>query len=213
EEFPFMSFRAGMVAGVPARVFRISFTGDLSFEIQVKASHGLTLWNACMAAGEKYGITPYGLEAMHVLRAEKGYIIVGQETDGTVSPHDLGMSSLVNDRKPDFIGKRGLKRQDLQRPDRKQLVGLAIVDGDRKPLPEGAHLVDDADAPTPVPMLGFVTSSYFSPTVGHPIALALVKNGRARMGQEIYVALPDRAVRVKIVSPCFFDPEGKRLHG
>jgi sarcosine oxidase subunit alpha len=211
--FPFMTVRSGTVAGIPARVFRVSFTGDLSFEIQVRASHGLALWNACMAAGEKYGITPYGLEAMHVLRAEKGYIIVGQETDGTVTPYDLGLGAMVAETKPDFIGKRGLKRAELARPDRKQLVGLRLPDGERRPLPEGAHLVADPSLPPPVPMLGHVTSSYYSPTVGAPIALAMVKNGRARMDEEVYAALPDRSVRVRIVAPCFFDPEGRRLHG
>jgi sarcosine oxidase subunit alpha len=213
QAFPFMTVRAGTVAGIPARVFRVSFTGDLSFEIQVKASRGLALWNACMAAGEKYGVTPYGLEAMHVLRAEKGYIIVGQETDGTVTPYDLGMGAMVAEAKPDFIGKRGLKRAELVRAERKQLVGLRLSDGERKPLPEGAHLVADPSLPPPVPMLGHVTSSYYSPTVGAPIALAMIKNGRARMDEEVYAPLPDRVVRARIVPPCFFDPEGKRLHG
>jgi sarcosine oxidase subunit alpha len=213
QAFPFMSMRAGSVAEIPVRVFRVSFTGDLSFEIQARASHGLALWNACLAAGEKYGVTPYGLEAMHVLRAEKGYIIVGQETDGTVTPHDLGMSAMVAEAKPDFIGKRGLKRAELVRAERKQLVGLKLADGEHNPLPEGAHLVTDPSLPPPVPMLGHVTSSYYSPTVGAPIALAMIKNGRARMGEEVYAPLPDRVVRARVVAPCFFDPEGMRLHG
>ncbi|MCC6471759.1 MAG: sarcosine oxidase subunit alpha family protein [Alphaproteobacteria bacterium] len=213
QAFPFMTLRAGTVAGIPVRVFRVSFTGDLSFEIQARASHGLALWHACLAVGEKYGITPYGLEAMHVLRAEKGYIIVGQETDGTATPDDLGMGAMVAHAKPDFIGKRGLKRAELLRPERKQLVGLRLADGEHKPLPEGAHLVNDPGLPPPMPMLGHVTSSYYSPTVGAPIALAMIKNGRARMGEELYAPLPDRVVRARVVAPCFFDPEGKRLHG
>ena len=153
ESMPHMSVREGKVGGGPTRLCRMSFTGDRGFEVNVPADYGQSVGEALWAEGQKHDACAYGTEAMQVLRAEKGYIIVGQDTDGTVSPHDLGMSSLVNDKKPDFIGKRGLKRQDLQRPDRKQLVGLSIADGDRKPLPEGAHLVDDADAPTPVPMM------------------------------------------------------------
>jgi len=211
--FPFMSWRSGTVAGMPARVLRVSFTGDLSFEIQVRASYGLALWHAALACGEKYGIVPYGLEAMHILRAEKGYIVVGHETDGTTSPHDLGMSALVADAKPDFIGKRGLKRADAQRSGRKQLVGLRLPEGESRPLPEGAQLVDDPNQPIPMAMIGHVSSSYWSPNVGAPIALALVKDGRARMGQTVHAPLVDRTVAATIVSPCFFDPEGARLHG
>ena len=122
EAFPHMSMREGGVRGVPARVFRISFTGELGFEIQVPASHGLPVWEACIEAGAKYQITPYGTEAMHVLRAEKGYIIAGQDTDGTVTPHDLGMDWIVSRKKPDFIGRRSLARADML--GRKQLVGL-----------------------------------------------------------------------------------------
>ena len=109
--FPFMSFRDGKVAGVPARVYRISFTGELNYEVNVAPSYALALWQALMQAGEKYGITPYGTEAMHVLRAEKGFVIVGQETDGTVTPHDLGMDWIVSKKKPDFLGKRSLPRR------------------------------------------------------------------------------------------------------
>ncbi len=211
--FPFMSWRTGAAAGIPARVLRVSFTGDLSFEIQVRASYGIALWHAALAAGEKYGVVPYGLEAMHVLRAEKGYIVVGHETDGTTTPHDLGMGGMVADAKPDFIGKRGLRRADLLRPDRKQLVGLRLADGERRPLPEGAQLVDDPGQPIPMKMEGHVSSSYYSPTVGAPIALALVKNGRARLGETLYAPLPGRTAAAMVVAPCFFDPDGKRLHG
>jgi glycine cleavage system aminomethyltransferase T len=128
EAFPHMSVRLGQAAGVPARIFRISFTGEQGYEIQVPAGYGLPLWERCIAAGEKYGITPYGTEAMHVLRAEKGYIIAGQDTDGTVTPDDLGMGWIVARQKPDFIGKRSLARADIARDDRKQLVGLVPDD-------------------------------------------------------------------------------------
>src|SRR6185503_5187701 len=125
--FPFMSMREGSVAGVQARIMRISFSGELSYEVNVPANSGRAVWDALVAAGEPYGITPYGTEAMHVLRAEKGYIIVGQDTDGSVTPHDLGMHALVANTK-DCIGKRSLSRSDTAQPDRKQFVGLLTED-------------------------------------------------------------------------------------
>src|SRR5690606_19806320 len=134
EDFPHMSMAAAKVAGVTARVFRISFTGELSFEINVPARYGLATWQTLMRVGQKYGITPYGTEAMHVLRAEKGFIIVGQETDGSVTPLDLGMDWIVS-KKKDFLGRRSLTRPDMLKPDRKQLVGLMTEDG-REVLPE-----------------------------------------------------------------------------
>src|SRR5258708_6950254 len=121
--FPFMRMREADIAGIPARIFRVSFSGELSYEINVPADQGLYLWELLVAAGMPYGITPYGTEAMHVLRAEKGYVIVGQETDGSVTPLDLGFGALVAQDK-DFLGRRSLRRSDTARPDRKQLVGL-----------------------------------------------------------------------------------------
>ncbi len=212
DAFPFMSFRDGTVAGVPARVFRISFTGELSYEVNVPAAYGLAVWQALMAAGRPHGLTPYGTEAMHVLRAEKGFIIVGQETDGTVTPIDLGMDWIVS-KKKDFIGRRSLFRSDTVRTDRKQLVGL-LTDEPGHVLEEGAQLIDEATVPRPpVAMRGHVTSSYHSPNLGRSIALALVEDGRARMGGRIYAALADRTVPATIVSPVFYDPEGKRQDG
>ncbi len=122
--FPFMALRTGLVAGIPARVFRIGFTGALSYEINVPARYGLALWQALDEAGRAHGICPYGTEAMHVLRAEMGFIIVGQETDGTVTPDDLGLQRLLSKTKGDFLGRRSLARSDIARPGRKQLVGL-----------------------------------------------------------------------------------------
>ncbi len=212
DAFPFMSMREGTVAGIPARVFRISFTGELSFEINVPASCGLSLWQALMTAGETYGITPYGTEAMHVLRAEKGFIIVGQETDGTVTPYDLGMDWIVSKKKKDFIGKRSLTRSDCLREDRKQLVGLLTEDPEEV-LPEGAQIVAEPKAKPPMPMIGHVTSSYHSANVGRSIALALVKGGRGRKGETVYLPLVDRTVRAVVAEPVFYDPEGVRAHG
>ncbi|MBX6321152.1 MAG: sarcosine oxidase subunit alpha family protein [Rhodospirillaceae bacterium] len=210
--FPFMSFREGTVAGIPARVYRISFTGELSYEINVAPSYALALWQALMMAGEKYQITPYGTEAMHVLRAEKGYIIVGQDTDGTVTPYDLGMGWIVSRKKKDFLGKRSLSRPDTARPDRKHLVGL-LTENPSEVLPEGGQIVAELKPRPPMAMIGHVTSSYWSPNLGRSIALALVKNGRNRMGETVHVPLVDRTIPAKVVEPRFFDPEGKRLHG
>jgi sarcosine oxidase, subunit alpha len=212
ETFPHMSVREADVLGVPARVFRISFTGEPGYEIQIPASYGLALWQACIAAGEKYGITPYGTEAMHVLRAEKGYIITGQETDGTVTPEDLGMAWIIGKQKQDFIGQRSLARADLSREGREQLVGL-LPDDPQALLDEGAQLVADPAELIPMTMLGHVTSAYFSPNLGRAFALALVQDGRARIGQKLHVPLLDRTVAVTVTEPAFFDQEGARLHG
>ncbi|MBM4437823.1 MAG: sarcosine oxidase subunit alpha, partial [Actinobacteria bacterium] len=210
--FPFMAVRTGTVAGVPARVFRISFSGELSYEINVPACYGRAVWEALIAAGAPSGITPYGTEALHVLRAEKGLAIVGQETDGSVTPGDLGLDRLVAPDK-DCLGKRSLARPDARRPDRKQLVGLLTLDP-TEVLPEGGQVVAEPNAPIPVPMIGHVTSSYFSANVGRSIALALVKGGRARLGQTVYVPRLDRrTVPALIVSPVFYDPEEKRRDG
>ncbi len=212
ESLPHMSIRDGRVAGIEARIARISFTGEMSYEINVPASCGLALWQALMTAGAKYGITPYGTEAMHVLRAEKGFIIVGQETDGSVTPIDLGMDWIVSKKKKDFIGKRSLTRPDMIKTDRKQLVGL-LTDDPKEVLPEGAHLVEGAVSQTPVPMLGHVTSSYESPNLGRSIALAMIKGGRARMGQSLQAPLANgKTVACTVTGPVFLDPEGTRLN-
>jgi sarcosine oxidase subunit alpha len=205
EAFPHMAMREGRVAGVPARVFRISFSGELGYEVNVPASYGLAVWEAVLDAGERHGATPYGTETMHLLRAEKGYIIVGQETDGTVTPSDLGMDWIVSKTKPDFIGKRSLARPDMLRPDRRRLVGL-LTDDPALVLDEGAHVVaSELLPPSPVPMLGHVTSSYYSPNLGRSIALAMVAGG----GEKLFVAMPERAIPVTVTGPVFVDPEGK----
>ena len=211
-DFPFMSWQDGAVAGRRARVCRISFSGELAFEINVPWWYGTEVWEALHDAGEPAGITPYGTETMHVLRAEKGFPIVGQDTDGTVTPHDLGMSWAVSKKKDDFLGKRSFSRPDTARADRKHLVGLRpaadVV------VPEGSQLVEDAELPEPpVPMLGHVTSSYRSAALGGPFALALVKSGRERIGQTIYGHVGDRLVPVEVTAPVFYDEEGARRDG
>ena len=209
EDFPFMSVRSGTLAGCAVQVFRVSFSGELAYEINVESDLALPLWQTLMAAGERYGITPYGTETMHVLRAEKGFIIVGQDTDGSVTPQDLGMGWLLS-RDKDYLGKRSLARSDCRREDRKQLVGLLCEEG-TDPLPEGAQLVEHAGGEPPVRNIGHITSSYYSAFLGHPVALALVNAGRARKGEVIRAALRDgRHVRVRVVSPVFHDPKGER---
>lgn len=209
--FPFMSYRAGTVAAIPARVMRISFSGELAYEINVPANFARHAWEAVMRAGAPYDITPYGTEAMHVLRAEKGYVIVGQDTDGSVTPIDLGMAGMVAASK-DCLGKRSLARADTARSDRKQLVGL-LTDDPHAVLPEGGQIVEDANASPPVPMLGHVTSSYYSAALGRSIALALVKDGRARHAQRVFIPLEDgRSISAVIGASVFYDAEGSRQH-
>ncbi len=210
--FPFMTVENAAVAAIPARIFRISFTGELTYEINVPWNRGASLWQAIAAAGREFDITPYGTEAMHVLRAEKGFIIVGQETDGTVTPADLGMDWIVSKKKDDFIGKRSFSRTDTARAGRKQLVGLRTLEP-RRVLPEGAQLVVTEKPGVPAAMHGHVTSSYFSATLGHSIALALVNNGRARVGETLYAPLPDETIACRITDPVFYDPRGERRDG
>jgi len=213
EAFPFMTWRDSVLAGLSARVARISFSGELAFEINVSGWEGPALWGALTAAGAHAGITPYGTETMHVLRAEKGYPIIGQDTDGTVTPQDLGMDWIVSKKKPDFIGKRSFARAENQRADRKQLVGLLPVER-AVHVPEGSQLVATASLPQPpVPMLGHVTSSYRSVALEGTIALALVEGGRQRIGQTLYAPVGDRLVAVTVADPVLYDPEGARRDG
>ncbi|MFF7721790.1 sarcosine oxidase subunit alpha family protein [Streptomyces luteogriseus] len=214
EAFPFMAFRETTLAcGVPARICRISFSGELAYEINVSGWYGLAVWEQVHEAGQPYGITPYGTETMHVLRAEKGYIIVGQDTDGTVTPQDAGMSWVVSKQK-EFIGKRSFSRADTARTDRKHLVGLLPSDRTTR-LPEGTQLVapDVTLETVPVPMLGHVTSSYHSPALGRPFALALVAGGRARIGETLLAPVGEDLVPVEVTDCVLYDPEGTKRDG
>ncbi len=214
DAFKFMDWRDGTVAGVPARVFRISFSGELAYEVNVDASYGNYVWNELMKAGKEFDITPYGTETMHVLRAEKGFIIVGQDTDGSVTPFDLDMAWSVGMKKPySFLGKRSLARSDTSRTDRKQLVGL-LPEDPNVVLKEGAQLINSSDITPPVPMLGHVTSSYYSAFLGRSIAMGFVIDGIKRRDEEgrniVYAWAEGKAVKVKIVSSVFVDAEGAR---
>ena len=216
EAFPFMTFREGMVGGLQARVFRISFSGELAYEINVPSWHGLTLWKKVIEAGKPHGLTPYGTETMHVARAEKGYIIIGQETDGTVTPDDVGLGWAVSKQK-DFIGKRSFSRSDTTRTGRKQLVGLLPRDK-AFVAAEGSHLVADParssfDPVLGSPSIGHITSSYHSPNLESAFALALIVNGRALHGQMVYAVKGTDLEPMTIVDPVFFDRQGKRRDG
>jgi sarcosine oxidase subunit alpha len=211
EAFPFMTVREADIDGMPVRIFRISFTGELSYEINVPSYYGLALWEAVYRAGEPFGITPYGTETMHVLRAEKGFIVVGQDTDGTVTPHDAGLGWAVSKVKR-FVGERSFRRADTARSDRKQLVGLYPRDPSTV-VAEGAQLVVDPDGPTPVPMLGHVTSSYASAALGRSFALGLLTGGLAHTGETVYAVSDGRADPVVVTEPVFYDKEGARRDG
>jgi len=209
ESFPHMSFKELKIDNTICRVMRISFTGEICYEINVPASYALSLWNKCMELGKDFNITPYGTEAMHVLRAEKGFIIVGQETDGSVTPVDLNMNWIVNKKKYDFVGKRALYRSDTIKEDRKQLVGI-LTEDPSVVLEEGAQLVE-IETSLPMPMVGHITSSYYSPNLGRSIALALVKSGTKKIGSKLIVPMLNKSVEVEITNPVFIDPQNERL--
>ena len=210
KEFPHMSFKNSSIDTIRCRVMRISFTGEHSYEINIESSYGKSVWEKCIEAGKEFNITPYGTEAMHLLRAEKGFIIAGQDTDGTMTPVDLQMDWIISKKKYDFIGKRSLYRSDTIRDDRKQLVGL-LTDNPKEVLEEGAQIVADTNK-KPVEMIGHVTSSYFSPNLNKSIALAVVKSGKKLKGQKLYVPMKNKTINVTITDTIFLDKENKRLN-
>jgi sarcosine oxidase subunit alpha len=185
--------------GLPHQLHRRS-----QLEVNVPASYGPALWQALITAGEQYQLVTYGTETMPVLRAERGFVIVGQETDGTTTPQDLGMDWIVSKQKPDFFGKRAFSRPDTARGDRKHLVGL-LSENPSEVIPEGGQIVAELRDKPPMDMIGHVTSSYFSPNVGRSIAMAVVKNGRNRMGDTVFIPLVDRTIKAKVTEPKFFD--------
>jgi heterotetrameric sarcosine oxidase alpha subunit len=210
---PHMGARAGRIAGVPARVFRISFSGERAYEINVPADWGQHVWAALMEAGRSHGITPYGMEAMGVMRIEKGHV-TGSELDGTTTAEDVGLGRMVAMKKPDFIGRHVLGRPSLVDPKRHRLVGFVPVDGKTR-LRAGTQIVADSRVPPPVPMIGRITSVADSPVLGYPIALGFVEGGIARMGETLHALFPltDFWTVVRVTDPVFFDPKGERLHG
>src|SRR5277367_1226525 len=211
EAFAHMTVREARVCGVPARLMRVSFTGELGYEINVPSHFGRAVWEAAWQEVEKRGGCAYGTEAMHVMRAEKGFVIVGQETDGTVTLADLGLDWAIGKMKKDFVGKRSLIRPDMLAANRKHLVGL-LTDDPAIVLEEGAQVTESAKPPTGSSALGHVTSSYASTTLSRSIALALVAAGRSRIGAKLNVPMPGGAVPVTVTAPIFYDKPGARLH-
>ena len=209
ESFPHMSFQNVIFDNIDCRVMRISFTGELCYEINVPSSFVNNLWKKCMEEGKEFNITPYGTEAMHVLRAEKGFIIVGQETDGSITPIDLDMEWIVSKKKYDFVGKRALYRSDTIKEGRKQLVGILTKDP-LEVLEEGVQLVEQ-ETSLPMPMVGHVTSSYYSPNLERSFALALVKGGLKKKGSKLLAPMFNKTVEVEISNPVFIDPSNERL--
>lgn len=222
EGFEFMTFHDTVLAsGIPARIARVTFSGELAFEVNVSGWYGEAVWDDITDAGEEFGITPYGTETMHVLRAEKAFPIVGQDTDGTVTPQDLGMGWVVSKKKPDFVGKRSYARAGHVEEGRKQLVSLFPVDRALR-LPEGSQVVAPENAPAeplngiaaePIPMLGHVTSSYRSEALDRTFALALVRDGRSRIGDEVMASFEGRFFPVQIAEAVVYDKEGARRDG
>ena len=210
EKFPHMSYQNAEIDNHIIRIMRISFSGEMCFEINVPSSYGQFIWELCMKHGKEFNITPYGTEAMHVLRAEKGFFIVGQETDGTITPVDLGLNWIINRDKYDFIGKRALYRSDTIRKDRKQLVGI-LPKNQNESLEEGAQLVETVTEP-PMKIVGHVSSSYYSPNLKRNFALALVKGGLENIGKTLYAPMANKTIEVTISNPVFIDPKGERIN-
>jgi sarcosine oxidase subunit alpha len=209
---PFMGVLRAKVAAAPVLLLRISFSGELAYEVHTPAGYGTLVWQALLATGAADGIVPYGTEAMGTLRIEKGHV-AGAELDGRTTAEDLGLGRMAS-RKKDYVGRTALERVALKAPGRLQLVGLVARDG-RSPIRSGAQIVADPKAPPPALMLGHVTSADFSPTLEQPIALALVADGRQRRGETLHAMYPvrDEATEVVVSDPVFVDPEGRRLRG
>ena len=210
ETLPFMQWADGTLGGFPVRVYRISFSGELSYEIAVASSHGRAFWDRLLKDGEEFGIMPYGTEGLHVMRAEKGFIMIGDETDGTVIPQDLGLGWAISKKKEDYLGKRAQERSHMVDPDRWKLVGLETVDG--SVIPDGAYAVGDGyNANGQRLTQGRVTSTYYSPTLGRGIAMGLVHRGPDRMGELIeFPKVDGTSVKARIVDQVFYDKAGEK---
>jgi len=211
EAFPVLSMREGEVAGLPARVFRVSFSGELGFEINVPAGFASALWQRLSEAGRPLGLAPYGLEALDVMRIEKGHVVIGSEIDGRTTPGDLGLERMVSQTK-DFVGRALLARPALQAEGRHQFVGLKPRDG-ASPIPVGSQITAAPWTGAPQEAQGHLTASVFSPALGQPIALAMIADGRKRLSETVWTASPiaEKSIEVEIVPPQFYDPDGSRM--
>ncbi|WMY11069.1 sarcosine oxidase subunit alpha family protein [Paraburkholderia phenoliruptrix] len=212
EKFPHMHFRAGKVAGIPVRVLRASFTGEVTYEISIANRYGKSLWDTVAAVGERYGITPYGIEALEVLRTEKGYIHIGADTDGNSNPLDIGWAKIIEKKAGDFIGRRSLQRPADKGADRLEYVGLESLDPGVK-LPVGGHFVGDMNAKMPTPSQGYVTSSCISPTLHKSIGMGILRNGGSRLGEVVNIYAKGKMSAARIVPTAHLDSKGERLNG
>jgi sarcosine oxidase subunit alpha len=207
---PFMAWRGGAIGGIPAQVFRISFSGELAYEIAVPADYGPAMWEMLLTAGKDFDLDPYGTEALTTLRTEKGHFVMGPEADGRATADDMGLGAMLSTRK-DFVGRRSLRLPGLASEGRLHLVGLMPVDGSSQ-IPPGAMLLDKEMAGPAPDKAGHVTTSVFSPSLDKPIALAMLRNGRQRLGARLWAHSPldNRIVPVVITEPVFVDPKGER---
>jgi sarcosine oxidase subunit alpha len=212
EAFPHMRVRVGTLCGVPCRILRVTFSGELSYEISVPANFGSALWEQLRTAGEPFGITPFGVEALLLMRTEKGYLHVGADTDGTTVPDDIGFGRTISRKPGDFVGRRSLTLPENMRKDRLQLVGLRCI-GEPHAFIAGAHLLDSPAAKLPQSTAGYLTSATFSPTLGTHVGLGLLRSGRARVGQIVHIFDSGKQSQAEVVNPSHYDPAGERLHG
>lgn len=210
EALGFMEWTEGELGGFKVRVFRISFSGELSYEIAVEAGQGQAFWDALLIAGHDLGVMPYGTECLHILRAEKGFIMIGDETDGTVIPQDLGLNWAISKKKDDYLGKRAQQRSHMQDTTRWKLVGLETTDGST--LPDGAYALGEGENENGQKVMqGRVTSTYHSPTLDRGIAMGLVLNGPDRMGEVLtFPGTDGKTYEAMIVDPVFYDPKGEK---
>ncbi len=207
---PFMTWADGKIGGFDVRAYRISFSGELSYEIAVPAGQGAAFWDALMTAGAEFGVMPYGTEALHIMRAEKGFIMIGDETDGTVIPQDLNLGWAISKKKTDYLGKRGQERSYLASADRWKLAGFETLDG--SVIPDGSYiLAEGLNANGQGNTQGRVTSTYFSPTLGRGIAMGLILGGMERLGDVVaFNTLSGDPIKARVVDPVFYDKEGAK---
>jgi sarcosine oxidase, subunit alpha len=204
-----MTLREIQYGGVPIRVLRASFSGELGYEINLPSDRTQALLERLCLAGQAFSLTPYGVEALMILRTEKGYLHLGADTDGTTFPGDVGLDRGIAKKTANFVGRRSLRRPVATDEDRMQLVGLLPLDRSTR-LPVGAHIALHAP---PAEIEGFVTSSVFSPVLGHPVSLAMLRRGNIRTGECITAYHLGQQVQAEVVKTPFFDPTGERLHG
>jgi sarcosine oxidase subunit alpha len=212
DSFPHMHFRRGTLAGVPVRVLRASFTGEVTFEISIAARYGKSLWDTISKAGQSFGISPYGIEALEVMRTEKGYLHVGADTDGNSNPLDIGWAKIIEKKTDDFVGRRSLQRPADNDNGRLEFVGLESVDP-KVPLPVGGHFIDGANARIPAASHGYVTSACFSPMLNKAIGLGILRNGVSRLGETVNIYAKGKMTAARVVPTAHFDPKGERLNG